>query len=67
MPDKIVVPDPDCDSLPVPLMALLMATASERLMIKLPLLVIVPVPKLPDVPPLPTSKVPPLTMVVTPL
>ena len=67
MPDSVVVPVPDCDKDPVPLMTWLIATASERLMIKLPLSVIVPEPKLPADPPLPTSKVPPATMVVTPL
>ena len=51
---------------PVPLMALLIVTVSERLKIKSPLFVTLPVPSDPVVPPLPTFTTQLQDMMVSP-
>ena len=53
-------------SAPVPLMSLARLRLLERLICSVPLLLMAPVPSVPAVPPLPTSKVP-AEMVVAPL
>ena len=57
---------PTCVSVPVPLMAALIATASDRSKTRMALFTTAPVPSVPLVPPLPICRVPPL-IVVPPL
>ena len=61
---KVKVPAPICRISPVPSIRFETETASERLKLKIPLLVTTPEPRLPDVPPLPTCRVPAATVVL---
>jgi hypothetical protein len=62
-PVNIKVPDPDCVSDPVPVMAVERMTVSERLKARVALSVIEPDPKVPIVPALPIWSVPALIVV----
>ena len=59
MPERVSTPEPDICSEPVPEMAFETVTSSERLKVKLALLVTAPEPKTPEVDPLPTCICPP--------
>ena len=52
------------ETLPVPVMALVMLVSTDRTKVRLALFVTAPAPNVPVVPPSPTCKVPPLTVVV---
>ena len=63
-----VVPVPTCSRLPAPVMGAASVTSVvvSRLMRKLPLSTTLPLPSEPVLPPLPTTSVLPLAMVVVP-
>ena len=65
-PLKVKAPAPSCLTMPEPEMTFGIPTALLRLNTKVALFTILPLPKLPEVPALPTCKVPAL-MVVVPL
>ena len=61
-PVSVTVPAPFCVSVPFPEMVFDTVRLSERLNTKAALLVTFPVPRFPDVPPMPSCSVPPLRL-----